>query len=473
MKKVVEKIIVFFLIVLSSTVILPLSNYASYSSYNYTIDKHNIDPKLSIMIIIPVVFLGISIALWYKLGRNDTVVETVEFYPPEGLNSLDVALIYKGKVNRKDVTSLLVYLADKGYIEIIENDKNIDLKKVNLKQETKNSTNQKILELENKIIRERTENPLSKKIKYYENMLNIYKNIDTPINYEQYGIKPTTKKNGFKIRKIKDYDGENSIEKCFMDELFEYGRIEVKNNMLYDHSFYLTIRKILSAINSTQNRERIFEDSSLNPKSRKFISFMFLVTYCLITILPMLRYSSPYFEKTTLVEKSFLVLFAIVLPAIGIIECIFRKADIISRILIILYGFCIWRVLLLSVLIQDIQYFIAYILGIVCMIGMMWCALQIPRKTKYGTEMLGKIRGFKNFLISARKEELEALVEKNPNYFYDILPYTYVLGVSNKWIKKFENIAMVGPFWYEEVDNYDISAMETFLNFMGSCGRRR
>lgn len=37
-----------------------------------------------LMLIVPIVFLGISIFLWYKFGRDDTVVETVEFYPPEG-----------------------------------------------------------------------------------------------------------------------------------------------------------------------------------------------------------------------------------------------------------------------------------------------------------------------------------------------------------------------------------------------------
>lgn len=30
------------------------------------------------------------------------------------------------------------------------------------------------------------------------------------------------------------------------------------------------------------------------------------------------------------------------------------------------------------------------------------------------------------------------MVTNNPICFYDILPYTYVLGISDKWIKKFE-----------------------------------
>ena len=79
--------------------------------------------------------------------------------------------------------------------------------------------------------------------------------------------------------------------------------------------------------------------------------------------------------------------------------------------------------------------------------------------------MLGKIQGFKNFLEMAEKPQLEELVMKNPEYFYDILPYTYVLGVSNKWMKNFEDIALKAPEWYcgyDAFDNY------TFNNFMNS-----
>ncbi len=67
------------------------------------------------------------------------------------------------------------------------------------------------------------------------------------------------------------------------------------------------------------------------------------------------------------------------------------------------------------------------------------------------------------------KEKLEMLVNENPTYFYDILPYTYVLGVSNKWIKKFESINVNPPTWYNYSDSIDIfmtSTMNTFNYIM-------
>ena len=40
------------------------------------------------------------------------------------------------------------------------------------------------------------------------------------------------------------------------------------------------------------------------------------------------------------------------------------------------------------------------------------------------------------------------MVEKEPEYFYNILPYTYALDVSDKWVEQFENIAVEPPSWY-------------------------
>ena len=89
----------------------------------------------------------------------------------------------------------------------------------------------------------------------------------------------------------------------------------------------------------------------------------------------------------------------------------------------------------------------------------------MPKRTKYGNEMLGKLRGFKNFLETAEKEKIEAMVMENPTYFYDILPFTYVLGVSDKWIKKFESIALQAPSWYDSNNAFDVVS---FGNFMDS-----
>lgn len=60
--------------------------------------------------------------------------------------------------------------------------------------------------------------------------------------------------------------------------------------------------------------------------------------------------------------------------------------------------------------------------------------------TKEGQERLGQILGFKNFINVAEGDRIKMMVEENPNVFYEILPYAFVLGVSEKWIKRLDVI---------------------------------
>ena len=426
-----------------------------------------VDAKLDInkidylMFFVPIIFLVISILLWNIFGRDDQIIETIEFYPHEGLNSLDVGFLYKGKAENKDVTSLLIYLANKGYLEISNKKIELNADKINLNQESRNNANKKIMILLNKINELKESNPSSPKIKYYENMLDIYKNIDTPINYEQYGLKSSinniNKKNKFLIRKLKDYDGTNLHEQWFMEGLFEYNRNEVTDSMLYNN-FYITNNRILHTINNKQNKNKVFEKSSLNKKI--FIILMIIASYCLITIPPIFTYG----EQETLI-------FALVFPGIGftaLLGMLFGDIPISVKIFGVFWGLGFggipWLITVLPALMQDMSYLICYIIGLLCIGVMILVIKYLPKRTKYGNEMLGKLKGFKNFLETVEKEKLESLVMENPNYFYDILPYTYVLGVSDKWIKKFESISLQAPSWYDSSNSFDISSFNRFIN---------
>ena len=69
-------------------------------------------------------------------------------------------------------------------------------------------------------------------------------------------------------------------------------------------------------------------------------------------------------------------------------------------------------------------------------------------RTKYGAEMLGKLLGFKEFINIAERDRLEMMLDQNPQYYFDVLPYAYVFGLEKKWAKKFEEIAVEQPDWY-------------------------
>ena len=78
---------------------------------------------------------------------------------------------------------------------------------------------------------------------------------------------------------------------------------------------------------------------------------------------------------------------------------------------------------------------------IVCLSGTL-----ITKSEKY-TKELGDIIGFKNFIELAEKDQLEKMLEDDPQYYYHILPYAQVLGVSDIWEKKFEGITVEPPAW--------------------------
>ena len=45
------------------------------------------------------------------------------------------------------------------------------------------------------------------------------------------------------------------------------------------------------------------------------------------------------------------------------------------------------------------------------------------------------------------------LLDENPEYYYDILPYAQVLGVSKQWENKFAGLYMEPPSWLDSHDS--------------------
>lgn len=68
--------------------------------------------------------------------------------------------------------------------------------------------------------------------------------------------------------------------------------------------------------------------------------------------------------------------------------------------------------------------------------------------TPYRTEIAGKLLGFRNFINTAEKDRLKMLVDQDPSYFYKVLPYAMVFGLTDKWTKIFEDIKIEPATWY-------------------------
>ncbi len=74
---------------------------------------------------------------------------------------------------------------------------------------------------------------------------------------------------------------------------------------------------------------------------------------------------------------------------------------------------------------------------------------RLARDTEYRKEKMSLLLGFREFIRKAELPMLKAQVDENPEYFYDVLPYAMVFGLTNKWQKHFKNMDIPAPSWYE------------------------
>ena len=198
--------------------------YAANSTnlYNSTI-SNNTNIKI-ILTLLPIICLICSVILWYKYGKEEKIPKSIEFFPPEGFNSLEVGFLYKGKADKLDLASLLIYLGNQGYIKIA--------------------------------------NTIEK----------------SEHNHKEYIVKVT---------KLKDYDGNNTIEKKLLESLIRHGRSDddnvVTSDDLYNRYHFQANNILDSMINCKENKESIFK----KVQWQKFATIlMIIISYLAIIILP-------------------------------------------------------------------------------------------------------------------------------------------------------------------------------------------
>ncbi|MCH5320479.1 MAG: DUF2207 domain-containing protein [Eubacterium sp.] len=307
---------------------------------NYFIyDYSDFYVKLAFEVLIPFIVLLVVILLWAKYGKDKKVVDKVEFYPPEGMSSLEVAYWYKGNVEERDVVPLLIELANEGYISIEE-------------KETDGN---------------------------------------------------------FRINKIKKYDGDDENKKIFYNGLFSSDTEDYTTGLKLKKHFYHDVLKILDNMNTYDNREKVFSAKSLTIRICCWI------------------------------------------------------ASVLSGIASIVIS---------TQIIGGDERVIAALIGTAIALCAFGFSFFIRKRTDEGHEILQKIKNFKSFLENEEKENIESLVEFNPSYFFNILPYAYVLGVSDAWIKKFEDIVIQPPSWYRGVTTGStMYSRITFLHFINNTLR--
>ena len=112
-----------------------------------------------------------------------------------------------------------------------------------------------------------------------------------------------------------------------------------------------------------------------------------------------------------------------------------------------------WMVAFLFIRDLDPKLEIMYLISFIAIFITGFFSIFMNQKNDYGQIISAKVAGFRNYLVTAEKNQLETLVLEDPDYFYDILPYTYALDISNKWISNFDK---------NNVPNIDINALNSY-----------
>ena len=332
---------------------------------------------------IPAVILAVILLLFFLLGRDEPVYPSIQYYPPDDLDSAAVGYIVDGSVSDQDVISLIVYWADKGYLTI-EEDKGDALTFIKMKE-------------------------LPDQVPDYE------RKIFDGIFGKQAAIGKRRELSSLKYR--------------FADTL-NAARAQVKKYIRKNGGVYTdaSVRaRWISVILALIPFGVFLAAASACSVSFEIGYLMLWVVYGVSVLLLCLTvdlwYSRKQKSRKTLVTVSVLCL---VTALAGIVLAYLHNLQ---------EGRTFRLVLPLAV-------------TAVFSVAAALLAAFMKKRTHVCAQRMGYLMGLREFIETAELERIRMLAEENPQWFYHILPYAYVFGLSDVWIGKFEEIAVPAPDWY-------------------------
>lgn len=257
-----------------------------------------------------------AIAIWIYIKDKNSIIDTVEFYPPEGFNGMDCETLLSNNIGYGPVMSLIFTLANKGYLTIKDNDL------------------------------------------------------------------------GYEIHKIKDYNENNEEEKIFMESLFRY-KSDITDEDISHDWFYDSVLSIRS-----QEVNKI----TSNFKKPNYSVMGYMILMSLILLIVSITQTTRINILTLLIIITFNTMFYF-LNARNIVG----KGAILYELL--LYPFCCILLFMTYGALLPLTTMMMVIELISIIIGIMILYFA-SMHSKYNDEYLilkGRVLGFKNFLITAKK----------------------------------------------------------------------
>ncbi len=326
---------------------------------------------------------------------NRKPVQPVAYNPPDGMNPATVGAVYKGEVDKKKtVAANIIHLANKGYLALEEGDTYGVLKK-------KPTMDLVFLQ-----------------------------------NFNEYTVDAHIYKGLSKGRRKYLKNGKTEA-----DNLFYTNTANLSSN------FYKDVGAAAQIIDDFLE-EHIFKNKGLYG----FLAGVVMFANCLTVGL------FAAFQQYLPISGTVLSVLAVSLFSLPLLIMGIKRKNKIKSLMLYLLGaalfFGIYRFYFSGLIHYPIWLDLSYILNI--LIGATFSLY--PKRSEEGNRIYGEVLGFKHFIETAEKDRLEMLVEENPHYFYDILPYAYILNITDKWAKRFETIQIDPPKWLLERDPNTVTA---------------
>ena len=316
-----------------------------------------------------------------RLSARTDIAPVIQFETPEGLNSADVAYVYKNDIKPNDMVSLIIYWASQGCLTI---------------EETEDAD----------IILRKLRGP----------------------------------------RKPKNY------ERDLYNSLFRTGdEVNIKD---LEYKFYEAInRAIMKVPNHFKKENKVIDGKSVG----SFVLALFFAFGIFTIIFGVIEYASigvmQLMLREGLISALGQALFATlglgIIGVLGHLESMRHKLQ--GKTFKFVY-FAISAFILAIIVTKAIEAelnLIFIVIASLIALAAMTSIVGFIGYTNQGAKWIQEILGLRDFIKSVEVERLEMFVEEDPSFFYNVLPYAYVLGLTKTWIKKFETIAMPEPDWYQ------------------------
>ncbi len=369
----------------------------------------------SIVIILPVVLTLISYYIWYRYGKDYKINIIKSFILPKELTPLDIALVKNEKVVKDDIFAFLLYMANKGYIKIVEEKNN-------------------------------------------EFYLERVKDYDGDNYQEELFLKSLFRKN-VKVSLAEYIDLVSSKKEIEKEETLEK---KISSTDL-EYRYHRMVTNLLPLINNNEAKAEYYE---LEADKKKDILIVFVaMILILITLVPFMEINKLYLFPISIIIGVFALKILTTLVDFIDINNLNKKNNKLYTVLSTLLVVVICFGLLVPSFKRNLIYTLAFLISFISVIVILVLYKYMPKRTLYGSKIYGKVEGLRVFIDTGDKEDLDLALKKNKNYLYELLPFSYVLKNDNKVFDWFKNTEVSKPSWYKLKDDF------TNVKFINSLKR--